>query len=329
MQEKFFLEPILPDPGNFEVVNKAPKNGEDYWSGAPSIFQDREENIWLTYRVRNPDERGKEIRIARSNNGYDFQDVKTISKSELGAKSLERSSLVQDPKTGHYKLYLSPDPDYEAADPQALGWHIVKLEDVSDPASFDPDTARVVLSPEGVGSENGPVKDPYVLVLGWKFYMFYTAKDGGGERPHLASSVDGENWRKHKGSNPILDRKGWHDFHTRISCVLPWKQGFIVYYEGANRLWYQPMYNIQIGVATSLDLKEFVDVSLEAPLLNSPTPPETASDSKSNYKTMRYMDYAIMKDKVLFYYEAVNEEGAFDLRVTEKKLIDRKKDTTG
>lgn len=317
MQNKFFVEPPLPDPSDYEVIRSAPKKKENYWVGAPSIFQDRSNTIWLTYRIRSPEERGEEMRIARSGDGYDFEDIKTIHKKDLGAKSLERSSLLEDPRTGNFKLYLSPDPDYYAADPQALGWHIVKLEDVLDPANFDPSTAKVVLSPEGVGSESGPVKDPYVINLGWKFYMFYTAKDGGGERPHLATSIDGENWSKQKKMNPLLKRGGWHDFHTRVACVLPKEQGFIVYYEGANRRWYQPMYNIQTGIATSLDLKEYTDVSPDEPILKSPATSEPNPESRVDYRTLRYMDYALKKNKILFYYEAVNQKGAFDLRVTE------------
>lgn len=315
---KYFLEPVIPDVTNYEVLVKAPSEEENYWAGAPAVFTDREGTIWLTYRVRNPEERGKEIRIARSQDGLEFETVKIIKKEELNAKSVERSSLLQDPKTGDYKLYLSPDPDYSAADPQALGWHIVKLEDVNKPADFNPSTAKVIVSPEGTESETGPVKDPYVINVGWKYYMFYTGKDGGGEQAHLAISVDGENWCKARKINPILGREGWHDFHTRVACVLPREQGFIIYYEGTNRRWYQPMYNLQTGIATSLDFQRFFDVTPEEPVLSSPTP--SSSSPYEGYETLRYLDYALIENKILFYYEVANENGAFELRVTQEPL---------
>ncbi|KXA91090.1 hypothetical protein AKJ63_01905 [candidate division MSBL1 archaeon SCGC-AAA259D18] len=101
----------------------------------------------------------------------------------------------------------------------------MKLEDVGNPSSFDPSTARTVLKPEGEGSDANDVKDPYIISVGRKLHMFYTGWDGAGERPHLAISSNGENWEKIP-ENPILSREGWHDCLTRVSCVFPQENGF-------------------------------------------------------------------------------------------------------
>lgn len=312
--EGLSVQPLIPKVSNYKTIVKSKKSRENYWVGAPSVVKDFGKNIWLTYRVREPKERGTEVRICKSKDGYHFETVKVIKKEEVNAKSLERSSLIQDPRSGMFKLFLSPDPNYDVADPQALGWHIVKLEDVSHPQEFDPESAKVVISPSGVGTESGPVKDPYVINIGWKYYMFYTAKDGGGEQAHLATSIDGDNWSKKVDLNPVISRGGWHNFHTRAACVLPVNNGLVIYYEGTNRQWYQPMYNVLTGVATSLDLKEFTDVTPDEPLLSSPT--KSSDKLTHGYQTLRYMDYVQLKNKLLFYYEAACEDGSFELRVT-------------
>lgn len=41
--------------------------------------------------------------------------------------------------------------------------------------------------------------------------------------------------------------------------------------------------------------------------------------SQGNYQLIRELAHKNRKNKILFYYEAVNQEGAFDLRVTEMK----------
>lgn len=315
---RHFMEPLIPNVSDYKTVVKPPRPKENYWVGAPSSISDGQ-NIWLTYRVRNPQQRGFELHIAKSKDGIFFEDVKVINKKDLNAKSLERASMIKDPWTSKFKLFMSRDPSFSAADAQGLSWQIVKLEDVQDPANFDPSTFEIIFPPLTMGGEKWWIrhpyvcitKDPYVLCVGRKFYMFFSTQGTMGEEPFLATSVDGENW-KIEENNPVITKGYWHDYHTRISCVLPLDQGFLVYYEGANRKWYQPPYNIQVGLAVSLDMKEFTDVCTRGPLLFSP--------SGKKYRTLRYMDYVLLKDKILFYYEAARDDDAFELRVTSLEI---------
>ena len=93
---------------------------------------------------------------------------------------------------------------------------------------------------------------------------------------------------------------------------MPMGPAFVLYYEGSGEDWFDPVYNIQGGIAMSLDLKTFVDSTPHAPIFKTPTP--------GRYTTLRYTDYIALKHRVLFYYEAARPNDSSELRVTEVRL---------
>ncbi len=309
---------LLPDVTKYRVIASPTKKEEGSWIGAPSSFYDKHaETYWLTYRVRDPLKRGLELHIASSENGENFKDVKVIRVDELKGKaiSVERSCILRDPRTGKFKLYISAEIDFAGGSRprgyRIMGrWVIGKLEDVNDPEDFDPSTFQVVLMPSVKGLDFMGVKDPYVMTIGHCFLMYYT---GGGSREQvfLAYSINGERWSRCL-QTPVLGVSGWHNFATRPSAILPVKTGFIMYYGGSNREWYAPVYNICIGIAYTWDLKQFIDLTPEKPVLESPSP--------GKYKTLRYLDYIQRDDYVLFYYEASRQDNSFELRVTKYSI---------
>jgi len=209
-----------------------------------------------------------------------------------------------DPWTGDFKLYMAVDQAFR-------NWVIYKLDDVKNPEKFDPTTAQTVLARSGYGSDSKSVKDPFVMLVGRQYYMFYIGNSTRAELPHMATSVDGVNWKRFE-ANPILAGIGWHEFCTRIACVMPLAQGYAVFYEGAALTDHEKVYNIRTGLAYSPDLRSFADVTPSEPILQSPTP--------GAHWALRYMDYVIMQDRVLFYYEAARPDNAYELRVSEVKL---------
>lgn len=296
-QSDHFAEPPIFDPEEFKTVSSPPGDSMGFWAGAPSVTKDEEGGIWLAQRLRNPDERGYEIQILHSDNGEDFDLVHSLKKDSFYANSLERPVLFRNPWSGNFELYLSIDAPH-------FRWHIVRLEEEKNPKDFDPTTAQVVLRPSGQGSDSNVVKDPYIISVARRLYMFYIGWDETGEQAHMATSVNGKQWKK-SANNPVLQRSGWHDGLTRISCVMPKDNGFVVFYEGTSR---QAFWNLRTGLAMTLNFKEFTDLTPNGPILSSPT--------SGKLETLRYLDYVKVGEKIYFYYEAARPDDALELRVS-------------
>lgn len=301
------VRPPVPDSRDYITVLEPERNEPDWWAGAPSVCLDEEGSVWMAARLREAysprGKRGYAIWIGRSRDGIEFERVKVIGREEVGTVSFERPSLLRDPITGKFKLYYC-----RAGEPEPYGWYIGKFDDVDDPSLFDPSTARPVLR---FDDPNWGVKDPFVINIGGLYHMFvigYGINGHGRELPYLAVSIDGERWEF--SSTPLLPSHGWHNFSTRPSCLLPMPGGvWVLYYEGSNAEWFDPPYNIAIGMAVSTDCgRSFVDLTPESPIMETATP--------GRYRTARYMDYLALEDRVLFYYEAFRENDSAEVRLS-------------
>jgi len=303
-EAKIFSPFPLPNLHNYGVVAQPEGEDEGFWAGGCCSLKDNKEKIWLIYRLRNPEKRGYKLCIATSQNGVNFQVVKELKKEEFGnIESLERASILQDLYSGKYKLYPSLEKEGK--------WYIYKLDDANSPEDFDPSTARPVFAPSAKAKDSRKAKDPYIINFFNTWYMFYS---GSGKDPQeetfLATSQDGEKWIR-KGL--VLPRSYWHEYHTRMSCLIPTEKGFIYLYEGSSFSWYEPHFNLNVGFGYTVDMRNFFDLTTQEPSLYSST--------RGNFSTIRYMDYVFLNDKVLFYYEAARDNGAFELRVTECENI--------
>jgi len=301
------VRPPVPDPKDYITVLEPERDEPDWWAGAPSVCLDDEGNVWMAARLREAysprGKRGYAIWIGRSEDGIRFEHVKTIRREEVGTVSFERPSLLRDPITGKFKLYYC-----RAGEPEPCGWYIGKFDDVDDPSQFDPSTARPVLR---FDDPSWGVKDPFIINIGGLYHMFVIGYGINGHRrelPYLAVSIDGERWEFR--STPLLPSHGWHNFFTRPSCLLPMPGGvWVLYYEGSNAEWFDPPYNIAIGMAVSTDGgRSFVDLTPESPIMETATP--------GRYRTARYMDYLALEDRVLFYYEAFRENDSAEVRLS-------------
>lgn len=293
----------LPDVQRYSVIAQPEEKSKGFWVGGCSSLKDDKGRVWLVYRWRNPEKRGHKLSIAISSDGVNFQTVKELNKKDFGEiESLERASILQDPYTGKYRLYLSLEKEGK--------WYIYKLKDAVSPEEFDPFTARPVFSPSPETKDSRKVKDPYIINFFNTWYMFYS---GSGEEPQeetfLAISRDGENWTRR---GLVLQRSFWHNYHTRISCLIPTERGVAYLYEGSSFSSYEPHFNLNIGFGYTVDMRNFFDLTTQEPVLFSFT--------EGNFSTIRYMDYVFLNDKVIFYYEAARDDDAFELRVTEYKI---------
>ncbi|MFB6075203.1 MAG: hypothetical protein ABEJ89_09340 [Haloarculaceae archaeon] len=299
-----YSQPPGFDPGTAETVFEPPGSGEGNWFGAPCAL-DHGTETYLAVRERTPDERGRAVRIYEIDD-TSYEEIARITADDLGVVSVERPALVTDPRTGAAKLYLPVDTG-------ANEWVIRKLADAETPADFDPSTARDVLRPAAGGSDCSTVKDPYVVTVGGRYYMFYSGSDGRSEQAHLATSVDGEIWERHPG-NPLLERQYWHDHHTRISCVVPAPDApaWLVFYDGSGLTDEGRTWNLRTGTAVSPDLERVVDTAPHAPAYAAPT--AERATGVDTFATCRYLEVLPRGDDWIVFAEVARDDGAFELR---------------
>ncbi|WP_169051837.1 glycoside hydrolase family protein [Halorhabdus amylolytica] len=297
--------PALDQTGATTVLRPV-GDDEGYWTGAPCVLQYDGRRL-LGVRERTPDERGRAVHLYHHDE--DLQRLTTVTADDLGVVSVERPSLVTDPKSGRLVAFLPVDHGSNQ-------WTIRRLDAVDDPADLDPTTAREVLAPQAGATDSVTVKDPYVVTVGGRYHMFYAGHDGNSEQAHLATSVDGKHFERY-GDNPVLGRQYWHDHHTRLSCVLPAPDApaWWVFYEASATTDYGKTWNLRTALATSPDLRTVVDTSPQGPRYGSPV--AGTATGVETFATLRYLDILEGPDGYEAYYEVAREDGAFELRHTD------------
>lgn len=280
------------------------EGGEGNWVGAPSAVS-HGGRTYLAVRRRTAERRGYVVEIYEDR-GPRYDRIAALTADDLGVVSVERPALVTDPRSGALKLYLPVDHGEN-------DWTIQKLADVTSPDQFDAETATDVLRPRPGSSDAESVKDPYVLTVGPRYFMYYSGHDGRSEQAHLATSDDGVTWTR-SSANPLLVRGGWHDHHTRISCVVPSPSApcWVVFYEGSGTDDFGKTWNLRTGVAIAHDMESIEDVSPREPLYSAPTTDRLVDVEV--FATCRYFDVLPVGDEWDVYFEAAREDGAFELR---------------
>lgn len=286
-----------------ETVFEPPGDGEGYWVGAPCATR-HDGSTYLAVRWRTPDRRGHTVTIYERDEGQ-YEERTRLTAAALGVASVERAALVSDPRTGDLKLYVPVDRG-------ANDWCVLKLDDAPEPGAFDPETARPVLTPASGTTDEVTVKDPVVVTVDERYYMYYAGHDGTSEQAHLATSVDGEDWER-AASNPVLARGGWHDYHTRISCVLPspYDDEWLVCYDGSGREDYGATWNLRTGLAASSDLERVADRSPDRPHLGAPGPGRATE--LDTFGTCRYLDWLVSGEDLELFAEVARPDGSFEL----------------
>jgi hypothetical protein len=286
----------------------------DWWAGAPSVTLGPDGRTFMAARMREAlsprGRRGYEVRILVSDDGVEFEAVARLKREDVPIKGFERPALIYDPSREVFRIYLcGPWPMGEREE-----WCILRLDDVKDPAGFDPSTARPVLCPGQPRGERDygvrGYKDPFVWLDEDRFRMLVIGYHP--ERTYMFASDDGDRWEL-VGDGPWFDLGGWHTFYTRPACVVPVGAGWLFVYEGSNSTWFDPPYNIATGLAWTPDLDRCVDLTPEAPYLKSATP--------GTYHTWRYSHWMWREGELWAYAEVAcpndtNETRLFRLPLT-------------
>ena len=300
----------------YDVVLESPKDAPEWWAGAPSVLRDAEGIFWMAARMRTADAprglRGYEVQILKSLDGIDFDLVHRIKREEVPIQGFERPALLQDPKSGQYKLYgCGPwGPDGE--------WSIIKFDDADAPTQFVPSTARPVIAPRPKTYERDVrpdgYKDPVIIFAQGLYHGYVIGTMRRTERIYHFQSRDGENWEPVGNYfESIMDLDGWHDFYVRPASVVPMGFGYFFFYEGSNVAWYDPVYNMGTGVAFTFDLHKIQELTTQGPLAISSTPSE-------NFHLLRYSHWMRVDGQLWVYAEVVKPNDSHEVRLYRLKM---------
>ena len=169
------------------VVVPAPGTGPGCWAGAPSAALDADGTVVVAYRLRNVEERGASVVVARAEDP--LETVVTLDKDRFGAMSLERPALVRT-EEGRWRIYVS------CATPGSKHWWIDVLEADTLEGLADADARTVFPGDDATG-----VKDPVVCRTdgGWEAWICCHPLDVPGEEDRMttayAVSPDGLMWQ--------------------------------------------------------------------------------------------------------------------------------------
>jgi len=298
------------------VIREPVGKEKGYWVGCPGAFYDEVERAWyLTYRIRRPrgvaPDRGGEVRIARSSDLKQWDDVLRITKDQYGSASIERSALHRG-RDGLWRYFTS------YVDPADGRW-CTALMKAAKVEQLDPAQREVIFTAAPLGLEG--VKDPWLLEVGGVFHLFLSialpttrtnaASHGTldifntGEcvsATGLAVSRDLDKW-EWQGVVLKPDAAGWDKYCRRINSVARVGDRWLAFYDGSASE--AENYEERCALAVSTNLRDWRSVSLDGPFVTSPF----ASGSA------RYFDAKFANGQWHLFYEFARADGAHDMRM--------------
>ncbi len=298
------------------VIREPMGNTAGYWVGCPGAFYDESERAWyLTYRIRRPrgvqPDRGGEVRIARSTNLKQWDDLLTIRKDQYQSASIERSALHRG-RDGLWRYFTS------YVDPADGRW-CTALMKAAKVEQLAPAQRQAIFTAAPLGLEG--VKDPWILEVDGVYHLFLsialpTPRTNAGSHgtldifntgecvsaTGLAISRDLDNW-EWQGVVLKPDATGWDKYCRRINSVARVGDRWLAFYDGSASE--AENYEERCALAVSTNLRYWRSVSPAGPFVTSPF----ASGSA------RYFDAKFANGQWHLFYEFARPDGAHDMRV--------------
>jgi hypothetical protein len=329
------------------VIREPVGNDKGYWVGCPGAFYDEAERAWyLTYRIRRPrgvqPDRGGEVRIARSTDLKQWDDVLRITKDQYNSASIERSAIHR----GHDGLWRYFTSYVDPAD----GRWCTALMKAKKVEQLDPAQRQVIFTAAPLGLEG--VKDPWIIEVDGVYHLFLsialpTARTSAASHgtldifntgecvsaTGLAVSRDLDNW-DWQGVVLKPDATGWDKYCRRINSIIPVtadgrrlqsnvehgernaesSQSLLTSAATGGRRWLAfydgsaseaENYEERCALAVSTNLRDWRCVSPGGPFVTSPF----ASGSA------RYFDAKFANGQWHLFYEFARPDGAHDMRL--------------
>lgn len=313
--QRYFGVPPRFDPEAGTTVFAPEGEGYGYWVGGHSVVFDPDDaKFYLFYRVRYPlgKGRGAKCRIAESSDGVVFTDIWEGTKEQLDAESIEVGSLIRDPRSGRWRLYVS----YQVPNGP---WRVDLLE-AETLRHLDAWHHRTVMQPSDYGVPS--VKDPRVYIVGGLYVVFvsvpprerWTEDEAGWRHPlggcatGMMTSADGVYFRNFRYVfEPGQGAPGeWGHFRARINSVMYLPPVYVGFFDAGATMY--DNYEEWCGVAYSHDLERWTRVSTDGPWVRSP------------FGCIRYVDALVVGEAVHYYYEYTREDGSHELRTNRVAL---------
>jgi hypothetical protein len=329
------------------VIREPVGNEKGYWVGCPGAFWDEAERAWyLTYRIRRPrgvaPDRGGEVRIARSPDLKQWDDVLRITKDQYRSASIERSALHRG-RDGLWRYFTS------YVDPADGRW-CTALMKAAKVEQLDPAQREVIFTGAPLSLEG--VKDPWVIDVDGVYHLFLsialpTARTNAGSHgtldifntgecvsaTGLAVSRDLDKW-DWQGVVLKPDATGWDKYCRRINSVIPVGDDvrsltsnaeggtrsaessqrlltssptsgnrWLAFYDGSASE--AENYEERCALASSANLRDWRSVSPDGPFVTSPFASASA----------RYFDAKFAHGRWHLFYEFARKDGAHDMRL--------------
>lgn len=307
-----------PDAGN--VIAEPPGSGYGYWAGAPSAVYDPEAgHFYCYYRLRWPlgGRRGGQCRVV---SGPDptasptgWKTVWEASREDFGANSIERGSLIRDPFSGEWRLYICAETS-QPYDRTPGTWRVDLLQAPSI-EGFDPQRRRIVMDAPMYGVSH--VKDPVVLVLGGEYIALTSV---GWRDQHLGPDADGIIHSRGRGLIALHRSLDGINFPTAQVIAEPGPQGWGGINVRPSALVYiAPVWTLLFDEATSrtdaYDEQCMLAISTDLRSWRRLTPSHSPWVRSSHASgCVRYVDVLIVGDTVHYFYEYARADRAHELR---------------
>jgi len=307
-----------PDAGN--VVAEPPGTGYGFWAGAPSAVFDPDSSLFYCYhRLRWPlgEKRGGVCRVVTSPDPSapptGWRTVWETTREQFGANSIERASLIRDPFSREWRLYICSETA-QPYDRNPATWRIDLLQ-AQAIEGLDPGRRRIVMDAAMYGFSH--VKDPVALVVGGE-YLVYTS--AAWRDQHLGPDATGLIRSRGRGLIALHRSLDGIDFPTAHIVAEPGTHGWGgINVRPSAVVWVPPVWTMLFDEGTtradSYDEQCMLAVSADLQTWRRLTPshrPWVRSSHASG--SVRYVDVVLARDTAHYFYEYARADLAHELR---------------